>query len=195
MDVDSEDGRPSWIVDAVKYFELIEGGEHWSQLVSEWQELEKALGYPDRQNRIPAKLRPEEIRVWCRNSRDYEKLPKIKSAKQYGTVWRQWWEALQPTSRGEKTWPLPRIQPPNASEWDLVRRGGCNGFFLVIMGLAWWLLAALNGKEGAEDALEAVEDVSWVCRTLLKVCTNASPTEKHPAADLGSASNKCLRLS
>lgn len=59
-----------------------------------------------------------------------------------------------------------RTEPDDNTGWELVRRGGCNGFFLVVISLAWWLSAALLSGEGFEEALSAVDEVSWVCRTL-----------------------------
>lgn len=40
---------PGWMDDALRYFRLVEGGERWTQLVTEWQALEAYLGYPDGQ--------------------------------------------------------------------------------------------------------------------------------------------------
>ncbi|OJT07901.1 hypothetical protein TRAPUB_1204, partial [Trametes pubescens] len=162
---------PGWIGDALKYFVLIDGGVRWTQLVGEWQRFEASLGHPDgqnRQNRLPTKARPEEIKIWTKNARDYEKLPKVKSVQQYATTWKQWWAELQPESRTSEsdTWPMPRVEPIDPLDWDLLQRGGCNGFFLVVISLAWWVSAALLSGEGLEEAMHAVEDVSWVCRTI-----------------------------
>ncbi len=63
-------------------------------------------------------------------------------------------------------WPMPRVEPVDAVGWDILRRGGCNGFFLVVISLAWWVSAALLSGEGFEEAMVAVEDVSWVCSAI-----------------------------
>ncbi|KAL1942370.1 hypothetical protein VTO73DRAFT_6434 [Trametes versicolor] len=164
---------PEWMGDALKYFVLIEGGEQWAQLVTKWQKLEASLGYPDGQNRqnwLLAKGRLEEIKIWTKNARDYEKLPKIKSVKQYTTTWKQWWTALQPGSRmlDSNNWPM---------------RGGCNGFFLVVISLAWWVSAAVLSGEGLEEAMVAVEDILWVCCAIMTGggALVQSPTSKHGA--------------
>ncbi|OJT12277.1 hypothetical protein TRAPUB_11176 [Trametes pubescens] len=166
-----EHGLPEWMGDTLKYFALVEGGEGWMQLVAGWQKLEAALGHPDGQNRqnwLLAKGRPEEIKIWTKNARDYEKLPKIKSVEQYTTTWKQWWTALQPRSRmsDSDVWPMPRVEPTDTPSWELLRRGGCNGFFLVVISLAWWVSAVLLSGEGLEEAMVAVEDVSWVCSAI-----------------------------
>ncbi len=42
---------PEWMMDALQYFKLIEGGEGWKQLLVEWLEFEKVSGYPNGQVR------------------------------------------------------------------------------------------------------------------------------------------------
>ncbi|KAH9851012.1 hypothetical protein C2E23DRAFT_733574 [Lenzites betulinus] len=192
---------PGWIQDALEYFGLIEGGASWTQLVSEWHAFEVLLGHPDGQHWLPAKERPEEIKIWTKNARDYEKLPKIQSVAQYATTWKQWWTALQPASRmryNVSNWPLLRDGPTNLSEWGLLRRGGCNGFFLVVMSLAWWVWAARNEGEGEDEALQAVDDVSWVCRALMSASepqsAAAAPTEKRSGSAPDSPSPKRARI-
>lgn len=122
-----------------------------------------------------------------KNHRDYEKLPKIRSAAQFAVGWKSWWISLQPPSRlahGE-TWPIARVEPSNAEEWDTVHRGGCNGFFLLILTLAWWLSAVQREEGSLEDVLSAVEDVSWVCRTM---CAKTTRSAKRPIPDLENGS-------
>lgn len=43
---------PEWMTDALQYFQLIEGGEGWKQLLVEWLEFEKVSGYPNGQVRL-----------------------------------------------------------------------------------------------------------------------------------------------
>ncbi len=84
------------------------------------------------------------------------------------------------------------MEPETAAEWSLIRRGGCNGLFLVIISLAWWVWAARDAGEGVAEALEAVSDVSWVCRTMLNGASSTTanaPTAKRAADSEGSASS------
>jgi hypothetical protein len=40
---------PLWIGHAVKYLLAIKGGDAWLQMVQNWVEIERRLGYPDRE--------------------------------------------------------------------------------------------------------------------------------------------------
>ncbi|EIW58984.1 uncharacterized protein TRAVEDRAFT_94514, partial [Trametes versicolor FP-101664 SS1] len=129
---------PEWVTDATRYFALIKGGERWKRLMDNWLEFENLL-LQDTSNRLAKEFRPDEVRLWMKNHRLYEKLPKIKSPKQFSVSWKRWWVSLQPSLRtNDEAWPLPRSEPVNPSDWDIVARGGCNGLFLVVLTLAWW---------------------------------------------------------
>ena len=39
--------KPKWMIDAKDHLLAIEGGEGWNQLVHDWMEFERLLGYPD----------------------------------------------------------------------------------------------------------------------------------------------------
>jgi hypothetical protein len=41
--------KPKWMIDAKDHLLAIEGGEGWNQLVHDWMEFERLLGYPDRE--------------------------------------------------------------------------------------------------------------------------------------------------
>ncbi|KAH9894842.1 hypothetical protein C8Q73DRAFT_645790, partial [Cubamyces lactineus] len=161
---------PPWMNDALAYFALIDGGDEWKQLVKEWVGFERALGFPhgqEAQNRLPTELRPAEVRIWMKNHRSYEKIAPIRSA-QFAVEWKDWWRHLQPSLRlpQEGMWPLPRVTPVDPDEWDALCRGGNNGFFLIVLTLAWWISACHVEEQPLDDVLQAVEDVLWVCLTL-----------------------------
>ncbi|KAJ8486943.1 hypothetical protein ONZ51_g4502 [Trametes cubensis] len=160
----SED-QPEWINNTLAYFSLIDGGDEWKQLVTSRVAFEKALGFPhgqEAQNRLPTERQPEEVRMWMKQHRSYEKIPKIRSA-QFAVEWREWWCHLQPPSRlpQEETWPLPRVLPLDADEWDALCRGGNNGFFLVVSyELVRYMLQSLYDTDVADSQILAtvVED-------------------------------------
>ncbi|TFK79908.1 hypothetical protein K466DRAFT_504802, partial [Polyporus arcularius HHB13444] len=161
---------PQWMIDALEFFESVEAGDAWVELLEVWAEFEKTMGYPDGK-RISAKSRPEEVARWISGGRSYDKVPVPDSLDRYATQWKSWWTKLQPACRkSAKGWPLPQVCPDNDAEWDGLRRGGCNGFFIIVMALAIW--ASALDDESAEEFLEIVEDVTWVCSTL---------TETHPS--------------
>ncbi|KAI0054879.1 hypothetical protein BV25DRAFT_1790807, partial [Artomyces pyxidatus] len=80
--------------------------------------------------------RPPEISWWVQRHRVYEKPPVIKDLKAYGIGFRKWWEGLQPLWRGD-SWPLERATPVG-EKWTKTRKGGANGFVMVVIALAWW---------------------------------------------------------
>ena len=113
---------------------------------------------------MPTEYRPEEVRVWMKKHRSFEKLPTHIKSSQFAVAWKQWWMYLQPPCRmlADGSWPPPQNVPEDPSEWDRVARGGNNGFFLVILTLAWWLYAVAQEGSDMEDLEHAVKDVSWV---------------------------------
>ncbi|EJF62416.1 hypothetical protein DICSQDRAFT_58770, partial [Dichomitus squalens LYAD-421 SS1] len=159
-----QDTLPVYITDALKYFELLNGGARWSELVKAWVDFERKLGFPSNPQE-----HPEEIKMWSKASRSYEKLPKVKSTQQYAVGWKRWWVSLQPPSRIEhgNTWPPARCEPADDEEWNSVRRGGPNGMFLAVISLAWWLWAAVDAGEPVvgSEVEQAIDDIAWVCQT------------------------------
>ncbi|KAI0689411.1 hypothetical protein C8T65DRAFT_516507, partial [Cerioporus squamosus] len=136
---------PDWVGDAVSYFEVLKnGGEPWRELVNVWQKFEMHMGYPDSRNRLPTALRPEEVSPWMKDSRDYEKLTvNTLDPDRFCAKWREWWASLQPACRrtsgnAASAWPLARVLPQDAAEWDSLWKGGQCGLFLVVICVAWW---------------------------------------------------------
>ncbi|KAI0683031.1 hypothetical protein C8Q76DRAFT_573716, partial [Earliella scabrosa] len=134
---------PEWIQNAVDYFNLlVAGGARWTELVNAWQAFEIHMGYPTdsrESSRLSAVLRPEELAMWMKEGRSYERLPDIRDPVDFALRWQAWWASLQPACRrGESAWPLARVEPQDGSEWDSIWRGGPCGLFLAVMGLAWW---------------------------------------------------------
>ncbi|KAI0039253.1 hypothetical protein FA95DRAFT_1479393, partial [Auriscalpium vulgare] len=67
-------------------------------------------------------------------------VPAIGNMQKFARQWRCWWQAMQPAWRvsgGNQTWPLPR-EEHNDEQWTALRRGGKNGFVLVMLCLLWW---------------------------------------------------------
>ncbi|KAI0696126.1 hypothetical protein C8T65DRAFT_533374, partial [Cerioporus squamosus] len=134
---------PVWLKQAVDYLKDIEAGESWAELLEIWQEFECSMGYPDGKvhslTRLSAKGRPEELPRWINGGRNYDKLPIPDPLEPYVTRWKGWWQKMQPKSRHDSdAWPLPQTAPGDDNQWEPLRRGGCNGIFIAIIGLAIW---------------------------------------------------------
>ena len=102
---------------------------------------------------------------WIKWGRQYDKRPVIGNTTKYATQWHAWWTGLQPAWRGI-AWPLTRMSVPNKM-WDKVRKGGKNGFLMILLSLGWWISAAENDIDKREVA-SAIEDVEWVMGELTK---------------------------
>jgi hypothetical protein len=78
---------------------------------------------------------------------------------------------------------LSRQVPEDGEDWDSICRGGPNGFFIIVLALAWWV-SAVNGKVERE-LHDILVDVTWVVGEMVnvvamqKVCTG----EKHTQDD------------
>ena len=143
--------------------------------------------------------------AWIKRGRKFSAWPKIPDVAAYGTSWWTWWESIQPSwrlSQGKSglSHQFPAVYPDNP--WSSVFCGGGNGLCLVVVALAWWVVALQGNVEG-KDLENAVDDVSWVLDGMISYSkTNSSgntqeacrvgPGEETPLSILGkhSHSNK-----
>ena len=140
------------------------------------------------QSRLPTGSRPLEIGAFMKNGRKYEKAPNLSKEKVQGLglTWMIWWSDLQPAERSTEAWPFNRT-PLDGCEWNVLRQGGPNGIYLVIVSLAWWLRGAAE-SEARNKVFEAIADVSWAVSQMnsLPSLPNSSPVRsgKHREHDL-----------
>jgi hypothetical protein len=52
-------------------------------------------------------------------------------------------------------------------DWLSIRKGGSNGFFIIILTLSWWLNAGAGVVDADPEFARALEDVSWVLDHLI----------------------------
>ncbi|KAI0042912.1 hypothetical protein FA95DRAFT_1455891, partial [Auriscalpium vulgare] len=85
------------------------------------------------------RIRPGEVHNWMKAGRKLARPPDITNVPKYGTQWRSWWVSMQPQWRrtGADPWPLVREQHPE-EEWLGIRKGGKNGFALLLLTIIWW---------------------------------------------------------
>lgn len=50
-------------------------------------------------------------------------------------------------------------------DWGGLRRGGPNGFFIIVLAFAWWV-EATDGKVGDAGLDDALDDITWVARCM-----------------------------
>ncbi|KAI0045477.1 hypothetical protein FA95DRAFT_1495406, partial [Auriscalpium vulgare] len=129
---------PDWLVKDHGYLAEAVDGDDWATLIGRWVAMEESMGFPSGQGKrfqLAATGRPVQLSRWV-SRRDYSKSPVIDDVKAFTASWRAWWIGLQPEWRGSK-WPLAR--EVRASEaWSDCRKGGRNGFAIVLITLSWW---------------------------------------------------------
>lgn len=107
--------------------------------------------------------RPAPLGVWINEGRSWESLPVISSGniEDYSTSWWLWWRSLQPSWR---TSTLSRdLRSTGDYNWDHLRKGTQNGFFVVIMSIGLWLGGMDNNMErGRWPCGDAMREVEWV---------------------------------
>lgn len=92
-----------------------------------------------------------------------------------------WWAHLQPEWRG--VYPLAS-QPPEDSDWSELRKGGPNGFFILLLSFVWWG-KAIESMEEHKIWLEFSGDLDWVIGQLLHDIGNAEgESEEEPVAKM-----------
>lgn len=79
----------------------------------------------------------------------------------FGPTFCKWWRTLQPDLRGKSGADRPTDIHPDL--WRRLRVFQENGFFLIMIGLAWW---GMTQKDEASLKLwgELVDDVMWVLK-------------------------------
>ncbi len=56
-------------------------------------------------------------------------------------------------------------------QWESLRRGGTNGFFMIVLALSWWV----GAMGGIVDDPGLLDDVTWVVRCMTD--TPAMPSQ------------------
>ena len=121
--------------------------------------------------------RPDIVDRWIGNAR--KSTPQVSDVTAFAKEWKAWWIGLQPESReGEK---LLRIVTPG-ERWEVLQKGGINGFFNVVVSMSWWCLAV---KTPAQKRLlsEMVDDVAWVLTQMVGSLDNVEKSRKRSIDD------------
>ena len=144
--------------------------------------------------------RPDQVAWWLKRGRKANVTPVIDNPSAFAIAWQQWWKAMQPDWRrnddkDKDTTTLARTAPDDDAGWSTskLHRSGPVGFHLIIMALAWWgkVVKWDKDKKDGRKFLEAVEDVQWVLKELLKSFISKPKTKKRLADDdEPSSSNK-----
>jgi hypothetical protein len=100
------------------------------------------------------------VAIWLKNGRKYIFTPEINVVK-YKASWQNWWQGLQPEWRLLDDGTLLQEVPDTGEQWETLRRGGSNGFFMIVLALSWWV-EAMGGKADSTGLSEAIDDVAWV---------------------------------
>ena len=105
--------------------------------------------------------------------------PELEAFK---SCFQAWWGNLQPDWRKSEQWPLN--QETIDGDWGAIDRGGPNGIFMVLMGLAFWLDAKHRKKKSDKLLNEYLVDVHWVLQniTLDRAQSGRKKQVKRPAS-------------
>ena len=118
-------------------------------------------------------MRPKEIATWMKRHRKPE-TPKDIELDTFEVALLAWWHALQPA------WRVTSDVTPTTFEhtgdtddgWDTMRRGGPNGFCLVIVAISWYV--STNGNQPLSLSMtHLLDDTAWVLRKLIDISPDA----------------------
>ncbi|KAI9069756.1 hypothetical protein FKP32DRAFT_1541007, partial [Trametes sanguinea] len=132
---------PEWIKHAKDHFVTVSADPRWVSAVEAWLRLERSLGYPEgTDSRLPTQGRPFQVHQWLQAKRKYTSMPTIRRVAEFGAGCQLWWSNLQPEARGRTHdgQPTRPASPLPRESWQVLRRGGPNGLFLVLLALGWW---------------------------------------------------------
>lgn len=108
--------------------------------------------------------------MWFKNGRKYIITPKITNLAKYKASWLNWWHGLQPKWRLLDDGTFLQEKPDMGEEWEGLRRGGPNGFFIIVLAFAWWV-EAMDGKVDDAGLDDALDDITWVVRCMADMPT------------------------
>jgi hypothetical protein len=94
--------------------------------------------------------------------------------------WWKWWEGLQPPTclkGGELIREL--ACELESDSWEETRKGSQNGFFTVLLTLAWWRKAAAAASDVVHFKA-AFDNVSWVADCMLRAGKRARDDDSAP---------------
>ncbi|KAG0695582.1 hypothetical protein DFH29DRAFT_758156, partial [Suillus ampliporus] len=145
----------------------------WKNIVAMWIKLEESLGFSDSSvSFLPSKQRPREVGVWIKNGRPMKTpLVPVTDIPGYAQQWFVWWASCQPDWRNKEALIREDMRP--AGDWLCLRRGGKNGFFMVLLSFACWCEAIVNDTDHFSFT-KAMGDVAWV----LNQMTASTPSTK-----------------
>lgn len=114
---------------------------------------------------LPTKCHPSQVSNWIK-SKKKDVVPLVKPGL-YGEQFMKWWRMLQPSWRNGLEGDLLVRKTLEGENWQVLRKGGTSGKYVVVMALSWWIKA----QHGAHNvnAWAAVSDLLWVIEQMEKV--------------------------
>jgi hypothetical protein len=192
----------SWMHPAVGKLDSVLDHPRWVWVLNKWLEFEDKLGYPYGQvcdccalphffythGHLQSKAvlidktkRLEELNTWLKNGRKMNLVPDISdNVATFGDAWMQWWSSLQPEWRGDG----PNFShdiPKSGGGWQELRKGGQNGFYLILLSFCWWPKGVVTsaGKPIQPHYsmwLDMFRDVKWA---LQQMVSELETSQKH----------------
>ncbi|KAF7967411.1 hypothetical protein HWV62_34381 [Athelia sp. TMB] len=163
-----KENLPEWIEEALGHLHNLCDDARWLALLVKWVEFERRLGFPNgsrsRAHVLSQTERPKPIGIWIQHNRPWDKLPipRLQDAvEDFSISWWLWWRSLQPVWRADSL--SHDLRRTGEFNWDETRKGGSNGFFLVILALGLWFEGdKRTNTKGKGGFGEAIGDVEWV---------------------------------
>ncbi|KAJ7678248.1 hypothetical protein DFH06DRAFT_975852 [Mycena polygramma] len=121
--------------------------------------------------------------------------PTIDSVAVFDAEWWKWWGAMQPGWRVKDVGTPGRFTrgtyaAADKANWASLRHPGQNGIVSLVATLYWWGKAVQKGgREERESWAEAVADVKWMVKGLLKVVEEGGGETENESDQLRSASD------
>lgn len=104
------------------------------------------------------------------------------NASEFGVAWHVWWKLMQPEWRRRDQDLLLNRDVPSGETWEILARGGSNGFFLVVICLSWWF-QGFQSTEPTDEFWSSVNDVTWVLNEMTKALPSVSVGQKRPGVE------------
>ncbi|GJF00229.1 hypothetical protein PsYK624_165090 [Phanerochaete sordida] len=144
----------------------------WRELLRDWVQLERALGFGYSSRGLPTPGRPKEVTWWVARGRKPRFQVDAEDRPSYADRFIQWWSACNPPWRERD--PDGHPVPGGAGDWASMLKPGANGICTVIACLVGLSIAA-----DVKTWTRSVRDVHWVVRQLLVAAAAQPQTPPH----------------
>ncbi|KAK0495738.1 hypothetical protein EDD18DRAFT_1106325 [Armillaria luteobubalina] len=165
---------PEWFAVVQEYLGKFRLGDKWDCIVDALSIVKGQWGFIKTGKPLQQMDCPPQVSLWIQNAWLHDLTP-LGDQDAFAQSWWQWWQQMQPDSRGvgEGEGPVPVESWCNLGEWDRMDKPGQNGLYSVVASLAWWGESVSHNVGAWKEWCVAVDDILWALECLTTISSDA----------------------